>query len=77
MKTLLFSTLFAALRLYVGSGIFDRIAAEVGNLFANPDLSGSQKMQALLAFAGTEAATLGETLVRAVAEVVLLKLKGV
>lgn len=51
IKTLLLSTLYSALRAYLGSGLYDRIAAEVLFLTGVSDLSGSDKMARVIAFA--------------------------
>lgn len=75
MKALLLSTLFSALRLYVGGGLFDRLASQVHSL-GGTSLTGQERMGMVLSFAAREAANLGETLVRAVVEVVLLKAKA-
>jgi hypothetical protein len=75
MKALLLSLLVRTLRAYVGGGVYDRLAARVALLAANPDLAGGAKMSAYLAFAAEECVILGETLVRAVAEIALLQLK--
>ena len=72
MKALLLSTLFTVLRAYVGGGLFDRIAAQVRDL-SGTALTGQERMAMVLSFAARESATLGETLVRAVVEIVLLK----
>jgi hypothetical protein len=75
MKTLLLNALFTALRLYAGAGLFDRIAACVRSLVAS-DLPGADKMSLVFDFLGSEAQAIGTTLVRAIVEVVLLKLKA-
>lgn len=76
MKALLLATLYATLRLYVGAGVFDRLARFVAELNGDDNLPGREKMQALLGFASGEVAALGETLVRACAEIILLRLRG-
>ena len=76
MKSLLLALVITTLRAYVGAGLYDRIAGEVARLFAATELSGPEKMSQVLAFATREALVLGETLVRAVAEIALLKLKS-
>ena len=76
MKTLLLSTLYAALRLYAGAGLFDRIAAQVLALIQAADLTGAQKMAKIMDFFADEALAIGTTLVRAIVEVVLLKTKA-
>ncbi len=76
MKTILLSTLYAALRLYAGAGLFDRIAAQVLALIENADLTGAEKMAKTMDFFAGEALHLGTTLVRAIVEVVLLKFKA-
>jgi hypothetical protein len=75
MKAFLLATLVNALRLYVGAGLYDRLAAEVGRLSLDTSLTGGAKMSQVIAFAGREMALFSETLVRVVAEVALLRLK--
>ena len=76
MKALLLATLISALRLYAGAGLYDRLAAEVARLYFESGLSGGEKMNQLIAFAGRELALFSETLIRAIAEVALLRLKA-
>jgi hypothetical protein len=76
MKALLLATILSALRAYVGGGLFQRIADMVHVMFNRTDLSGSQKMDLIIDSAKREAMTASETLIRAVVEVVLLKLKA-
>lgn len=76
MKSLLLSTLYTALRLYAGADLFDRIAARVLAMVQSPDLTGAQKMAKIMDFFAEEALHLGTTLVRTIAEVVLLKFKA-
>ena len=73
IKTLLLSTLYSALRAYLGSGLYDRIAAEVLFLTGVSDLSGSDKMARVIAFVKKEAYTMSEYLIRAVVELVLYR----
>ena len=73
IKTLLLSTLYSALRAYIGSGLYDRIAAEVLFLTGVSDLSGSDKMARVIAFVKKEAYTMSEYLIRAVVELVLYR----
>ncbi len=75
MKTLLLAAIFNALRLYAGSGLFDRVAACVQSLMAS-DLPGADKMSLVFDFLGSEAQAIGTTLVRAIVEVVLLKTRA-
>lgn len=72
MKALLIATIYNALRLYVGAGLFDRIVSQA-RIIAALDVPGSEKMARVLEFAKQEALNLGETLIRAVVEVFLLK----
>ena len=73
MKALLLAAVYNALRAYVGAGLFDRIVAKVRYLMTVPDLDGAAKMKFVLEFAQSELIGLGETLVRAIVEVYLLK----
>jgi hypothetical protein len=76
MKAILLATIIAAMKAYVGGGLFTRIGELVSLLNGQDNLSGSEKMALVIAGARREAATLSETLIRAVAEILLLKLKG-
>lgn len=76
MKALLLATIITALKAYAGSGVFSRIASLVFMLSSDSAMSGADKMKMVVNTMKNEAAELGETLIRAVAEVVLLKLKG-
>ncbi len=76
MKSLLLATLAAALRRYAGAGLFDRIATLVVSLAYDSNQTGAEKMAQVLAFVEAEALTASTTLVRAIVEVVLLKLKA-
>lgn len=76
MKALLLATIIAALKAYVGGGLFTRIGDLVTMLSGREDLSGSEKMGLVIEGAKREAATLSETMIRAVVEILLLKLKG-
>jgi hypothetical protein len=76
MKAILLATIVAALKAYVGGGLFQRISALVIGLMERSELTGQQKMALVIDTAKREAMGLGETLIRAVAEIVLLKLKG-
>ena len=75
MKSLLLSTLYSALKAYLGSGVYNRIAGEVMNLMAASGLSGSEKMARVLAFAQREAITASEYLIRAAVELILYRAK--
>jgi len=77
MKALLLATVISAFRLYVGSGVFDRIVLLVVQMNADSALSGQEKMAAVLAFAKGEFATMSNTLIRAVVELALIRLKGI
>lgn len=73
MRSLILSVIYSALRTYAGSGLFDRVVEKVRYLMTVPDLTGAAKMKFVLEFAQTELLGLGETLVRAIVEVYLLK----
>ena len=75
MKALLLSTIVAALKAYVGSGLFTRIYELVVGLM-NSEAPGQEKMQTVIDAIKREAFTVSTTLVRAVVEVILLKLKS-
>jgi len=77
MKALLLATVISAFRLYVGGGVFDRIAELVKSMDVESALSGQEKMSAVLGFAKGEFAALSSTLIRAVVELALIRLKGI
>jgi hypothetical protein len=76
MKTLLLATIVAALKAYIGGGLFQRIYALVETLAKQSEMTGSEKMSAVLNTVKEEAKEVSTYLIRAVVEVVLLKLKG-
>jgi hypothetical protein len=76
MKTLLLATIVAALKAYIGGGLFQRIYALVETLTKQSEMTGSEKMSAVLTTVKDEAKEVSTYLIRAVVEVVLLKLKG-
>ena len=75
MKSIFLSTLYSALKAYLGSGVYNRIAGEVMNLMAASGLSGSEKMARVLAFAQREAITASEYLIRAAVVLILYRAK--
>lgn len=76
IKTLLLSTLYSALRAYLGSGVYDRLAGQVIVLMAASGLSGAEKMARVLSFAQREAITASEYLIRAAVELILYRAKA-
>ena len=75
MKSLLLAALYSALRAYLGSGVYNRIAAEVMAQMQYTGLSGAEKMSRVLAFAQREAVMASEYLIRAAVELVLYRAK--
>ena len=75
MKSIFLSTLYSALKAYLGSGVYNRIAGEVMNLMAASGLSGAEKMSRVLAFAQREAVMASEYLIRAAVELILYRAK--
>ena len=75
MKSLLLSALYSALKAYLGSGVYNRIAGEVMNLMAASGLSGAEKMARVLSFAQREAIMASEYLIRAAVELILYRAK--
>ena len=75
MKSLLLSALYSALKAYLGSGVYNRIAAEVMAQMQYTGLSGAEKMSRVLAFAQREAVMASEYLIRAAVELVLYRAK--
>ena len=75
MKSLLLSALYSALKAYLGSGVYNRIAEEVQAQIQYTGLSGAEKMARVLAFAQREAITASEYLIRAAVELILYRAK--
>ena len=75
IKSLLLSALYSALKAYLGSGVYNRIAGEVMNLMAASGLSGAEKMARVLSFAQREAIMASEYLIRAAVELILYRAK--
>ena len=75
MKSLLLSALYSALKAYLGSGVYNRIAAEVMAQMQYTGLSGAEKMSRVLAFAQREAVMASEYLIRAAVELILYRAK--
>lgn len=73
MRSLILSVIYSALRTYAGSDLFDRVVEKVRFLATVKDMTGADKMKLVLEFAQAELLGLGETLVRAIVEVYLLK----
>ncbi len=73
IKTILLSTLYSALRAYLGSGVYDRIVSEVIVMMSRDSLSGSEKMARVLEFARAEAVTASQYLIKAVVELTLYR----
>jgi hypothetical protein len=80
VKTVILATIITLLKAYVRNyidgGLFQRIDDMVTVLYGRDDLTGSQKMDLVIEAARREVATLSETLIRTVVQVVLLKLKA-
>ncbi len=75
IKSILLSALYSALKAYLGSGVYNRIAGEVANLMAASGLSGAEKMSRVLYVARREAITASEYLIRATVELILYRAK--
>ncbi len=73
IKELLLSTLYSALKAYIGGGVYNRIAGQVMLLMSAAEMTGADKMAAVLAFAKREAITASDYLIRAVVELVLYR----
>ena len=73
MKSLLLSALYSALKAYLGSGVYNRIAGQVMILMSATDMTGAEKMANVLAFAQREAITASEYLIRAAVELILYR----
>jgi hypothetical protein len=76
VKALLLATIIAALKAYIGGGLLQRIAILVDSLTERDDMTGAEKMSAVLNAASAEAREVSSYLIRAVVEILLLKLKG-
>lgn len=75
MKSLLLSALYSALKAYLGSGVYTRIASLVMTLTTYPELSGPEKMAKVLELTKREAITASEYLIRAAVELILYRAK--
>lgn len=75
MKSLLLSALYSALKAYLGSGVYNRIAGQVMILMSATDMTGAEKMANVLAFAQREAIAASEYLIRAAVELILMRAK--
>jgi hypothetical protein len=76
MKALLLATIITALKAYIGGGLFNRIALLVDSLTERSDLTGAEKMALVLYMVTGEAKEVSVYLIRAVVEILLLKLKA-
>ena len=76
IKTILLSTLYSALRAYIGSGVYDRIKTMVEVLMSDQDKTGAEKMARVLEFSQQEAFSISEYLIRATVELILLRTKS-
>ena len=75
MKSLLLAALYSALKAYLGSGVYNRIAGQVMILMSATDMTGAEKMANVLAFAQREAIAASEYLIRAAVELILMRAK--
>lgn len=75
MKSIFLSTLYSALKAYLGSGVYNRIAGQVMILMSATDMTGAEKMANVLAFAQREAIAASEYLIRAAVELILMRAK--
>ncbi len=75
IKDLLLATIYSAIKAYIGSGVYNRIAGQVMILMSATDMSGAEKMANVLAFAQREAIMASEYLIRAVVELILMRAK--
>lgn len=74
-KDILLATIYSALKAYLGSGVYNRIAGQVMILMSATDMTGAEKMANVLAFAQREAIAASEYLIRAVVELILMRAK--
>ncbi len=75
IKDLLLATIYSAIKAYLGSGVYNRIAGQVMVLMSATDMTGAEKMANVLAFAQREAIAASEYLIRAVVELILMRAK--
>ena len=75
IKDLLLATIYSALKAYLGSGVYNRIAGQVMILMSATDMTGAEKMANVLAFAQREAIAASEYLIRAAVELILMRAK--
>ena len=75
MKALLIGILYAAMRKYIGGGVFDRIKEAVETV-SDRSIPGAQKRELVLDALTAEARQLGTNAVSAALEVILLKIRA-
>lgn len=75
IKEILLATVYSAIKAYLGSGVYNRIAGQVMILMSATDMTGAEKMANVIAFAQREAIAASEYLVRAVVELILYRVK--
>lgn len=72
MKAMFLALAISAFRSYVGSGVYDRVVALVLEI-ASADLTGAEKMERVIAGAKREFRELSTSLIRAIAELTLVR----
>ncbi len=75
IKEILLATVYSAIKAYLGSGVYNRIAGQVMILMSATDMTGAEKMANVIAFAQREAIAASEYLIRAVVELILYRAK--
>jgi len=76
MKAQLLSAAALALKLYIGGGMFNRIGELVVRLIGDSSMTGQEKMGLVVTQMKAEAVGLSETVIRTIAQIILLKLKS-
>ena len=74
MKALLIGILYAAMRKYIGGGVFDRIKGAVETI-DDADIPGAEKRGVVLDALAVEVRQIGTNAVAAALEVILLKIR--
>ena len=72
----MFAAIYTAIRLYLGSGVYNRLYAAVVELVSNDTLSGADKMARVLELAQQEAVTASSYVLRGIIEFLVARAKA-
>jgi len=74
-KDAIFASIYTAIRLYLGSGVYNRLYATVVELVSNDTLRGADKMDRVVAMARQEAVTASTYIIRGIIEFLVARAK--